>query len=196
MAESLSLRRCEGAHGVGGEVARSQRDRAKWVPWLSEEPAGRQSSEAALGPSVGAVKPHDGHPALPSLPALHGHLRCHSYYSLEHLGRYLPASPRPQLLLPPETIQALIPDQIPPYSSGNHLVFVPVPLQFQTRSGWFPKLSQVKSLLWHAISYPQPSGESCLSGSLGFRFFEYFLDRISSNKPHLQKALALLCIIL
>ena len=145
---------------------------------------------------MGAVKPHDGHPAFPSLPALHGHLRCHSHYPLEHLGTYLPASSRPELLLPPETSQVLIPAQIPPYNSGNHLVFIPVPLQFQTRPGWFPKLSQVKSLLWHAISYPQPSGESCLSGSLGFRFLEYLLDWISSNKPHLQKVLALLCIIL
>ena len=49
------------------------RERAKWVPSVSKDLEGKQDSEAALGQPVGAVKPHDRHPALLSLPALHGH---------------------------------------------------------------------------------------------------------------------------
>ncbi|OWK06122.1 HTR3C, partial [Cervus elaphus hippelaphus] len=49
------------------------REKAKWVPSVSKDLAGKQDSEAALGQPVGAVKPHDGHPVLLSLPALHGH---------------------------------------------------------------------------------------------------------------------------
>lgn len=180
-----------------GKVPHPRETELNGSSWLSEEPAGRRGSEAALGP-VGAIKPHDGHPCSSvSLPALHGHLRCHSHHPLEHLSRYLPMSSRPgELLPPPETSQALIPAQIPPLQLWQNLVFIPVPLQFQTRSGWFPKPFQVKSCSWHAISYPQPPvSPHCLSGSLGFRCSEYFLDRISSNKPHLVKALALLCII-
>ena len=86
MAESLSLHRCEGAHGVGGKVAKSQTDRAKWVPWVHEGPAGRQGSKAALDQPVGAVQPYDGHLALLPLPALLGHFHCHSHHPLEHLG--------------------------------------------------------------------------------------------------------------
>ena len=95
------------------------------MPWVSEGPAGRRGSEAALGQPVAAAQPHDGHPALPPPPALPGPLRRHGHHPLGHLGRCPPASSRQELLLPPGTSQALIPVQIPPYSPGNHLVFNP-----------------------------------------------------------------------
>ena len=64
----------------------SPRERAKWVPSVSKDLAGKQDSEAALGQPVGAVKPHDGHPALLSLPALHGHLHHYGDCPLKHQG--------------------------------------------------------------------------------------------------------------
>lgn len=112
MAGSLSLLRSEGARGTGREGARSPRGRVTWVPWVNNGPAGRRGPEAALGGPVGAVQPHDGQPALPSLPVVHGHVCHHGHRPLEHIGRCPSSCSSLELLLALETSQALMLIQI------------------------------------------------------------------------------------
>ena len=88
----------------------SPRERAKWVPSVSKDLAGKQDSEAALGQPVGAVKPHDGHPALLPLPALLGHFHYHSHHPLEHLSMASVCSctSSSELLWPPGVSQVFV----------------------------------------------------------------------------------------